>query len=119
VGFVPQNVEEGATVRTDGRKAYAQLAQYGYTHDPINIKASGDPAHIAMPAVHRIAALLKRWWLGTLHGSVSPEHFDRYLEEYVFRFNRRTSTHRGLLFYRVLEQAVQAPPAPYKDIIAG
>lgn len=119
VGFVLKNVEHGAAVRTDGWKAYAQLSQYDYIHDPINIKANGDPAHIAMPAVHRIAALLKRWWLGTLHGSVSPEHFDRYLEEYVFRFNRRTSAHRGLLFYRVLEQAVQAPPAPYRDIIAG
>lgn len=71
-----------------------------------------------MPVVHRIAALLKRWCLGTLHGSVIPEHFDRFLYEYVFRFTRRTSTHRGLLVYRVLEQAVQAPPAPYKDLIA-
>lgn len=49
----------------------------------------------------------------------STEHFGRYLDEYVFRLNRRTSTHRGLLFHRVLEQAVRAPPASYEDIVAG
>jgi transposase-like protein len=60
VGFVLQNVEAGTTVRTDGWKAYTQLSQYGYTHGQINVRASGDPAHVSMPAVHRIAALLKR-----------------------------------------------------------
>lgn len=88
---------------------------------PISLKRG---IHFAQPtptysAVHRIAALLKRWWLGTLHGAVSPDHFSRYLEEYVFRFNRRTFTHRRLLFYRVRERAVQAPLVPYKDVIGG
>jgi transposase-like protein/predicted RNA-binding Zn-ribbon protein involved in translation (DUF1610 family) len=119
VGFVLRNVEAGATVKTDGFSSYRHLVQYGYTHEAINLKASSNPAHVAMPAVHRIASLLKRWWLGTLHGAVSPEHFDTYLEEYAFRFNRRTSTHRGLLFYRVLEQAVRTAPAPYHSIVSG
>lgn len=69
--------------------------------------------------VYRIASFLKRWRLASLHASVSPEHFDRYPEEYVVRFNRRSSTQRDLLFYLVLKQAVQAPPAPCEDIIAG
>ena len=71
-----------------------------------------------MPGVHRIASLLKRWLLGTHQGAVRPEHLDAYLDEYNFRLNRRTSRVRGLLFYRLLEQAVQTPPAPYKDITA-
>lgn len=106
-------------MKTDGFSSYRHLVQYGYTHEAINLKASSNPAHVAMPAVHRIASLLKRGWLGTLHGAVSPEHFDTYLEEYAFRFNRRTSTHRGLLFYRVLEQAVRTAPAPYHSIVSG
>ncbi len=68
-----------------------------------------DPAHIAMPAVHRVASLLKRWLLGTHQGSVGPEHLDAYLNEFTFRFNRRTSSRRGLLFYRLIEQAVVTP----------
>jgi transposase-like protein len=119
VGFILRNIEAGATVRTDGLSSYRQLGQHGYTHEAINIKASGDPAHVTMPAVHRIASLLKRWWLGTHHGAMSPEHFDAYLEEYVFRFNRRTSMHRGLLFRRVLEQAVRTDPAPYHELVGG
>ena len=68
--------------------------------------------------MHRIASLVKRWLLGTHQGAVRPEHLDAYLDEYTFRFNRRTSRARGLLLYRLLEQAVQSPTAPYKDIIA-
>ncbi len=63
-----------------------------------------------LPGVHRIAALLKRWLTSTYQGAVSRENLDYYLDEYTFRFNRRNSTSRGLLFYRLLEQAVQKPP---------
>ncbi len=67
---------------------------------------SGDPAHVVMQDVHRIASLLKRWILGTHQGSVTPEHLQSYLEEFIFRFNRRSSRNRGLVFRRLLEQAV-------------
>ena len=70
-----------------------------------------------MPGVHRIASLLKRWLIGTQQGAVRPEHLDAYLDEYTFRFNRRHSRSRGLLFYRLLEQAVITGPAPYNDIV--
>jgi hypothetical protein len=69
--------------------------------------------------VHRIASLLKRWLLGTHQGAVRPEHLDYYLDEFAFRFNRRTSRSRGKLFYRLLQQAVQVDPAPYQSLVGG
>jgi hypothetical protein len=78
---------------------------------------ANDPAHVAMPAVHRVSSLLKRWMLGTHPGRVSPQHLDAYLNEFTFRFNRRTSRRRGLLFYRLIEQAVVTPPATYRQTV--
>ena len=72
-----------------------------------------------MPGVHRIAALLKRWLLGTLQGSISNKYLDYYLDEYTFRFNRRTARARGLLFYRLVEQAVQVEHISRTQIILG
>ena len=83
------------------------------------ISSSGDPAHVALPGPHRIASLLKRWLLGTLQGAVSNKHLDYYLDEYTFRFNRRNSRARGLLFYRLIEHAVQAEPTPYAKIVSN
>ena len=118
VPFVREVVLPDAVVLTDAWRGYASLARHGYTHKPTNIAASGDPAHVVMPGVHRVASLLKRWLPGTHQGAVRPEHLDAYLDEYTFRFNRRHSRSRGLLFYRLLEQAVVTPPAPYEDIVA-
>ena len=70
-----------------------------------------------MAGVHRVASLIKRWILGTHHGSVQPEHLDAYLDEFVFRFNRRTSASRGMLFYRLLQQAVITDPVTYDDVV--
>ena len=78
-----------------------------------------DVAHVAMPGAHRVASLLKRWLLGSHQGAVEPQHLDAYLNEFTFRFNRRRSQRRGLLFYRLLDQAAHTPPAPYKAIIGG
>ena len=117
IPFVCENVLRGSTVITDGWKGYNLLEQHGYTHKKINISKSGDPAHVHLPGVHRIASLLKRLLLSTHQGAVSPKHLDYYLDEYTFRFNRRTSRARGLLFYRLLEQAVCISPVPYKEII--
>jgi transposase-like protein len=118
VPFVREVILPDAVVLTDGWRGYASLARHGYTHKPTSIQASGDPAHVVMPGVHRVASLLKRWLLGTHQGAVRPEHLDAYLDEYTFRFNRRHSHSRGLLFYRLLEQAVVTPPAPYDTIVA-
>ena len=78
-----------------------------------------DPAHVVMPGVHRVASLLQRWLLGTHQGRVGPEHLDAYLNEFTFRFNRRHSRRRGMLFYRLLEQAVVADPITYRSLIVN
>ena len=73
-------------------------------------------AHIPLPGVHRVASLLKRWLLGTHQGAVKPAQLEHYLDEFVFRFNRRSSASRGMLFYRLLQQAVVTEPVTYADI---
>jgi hypothetical protein len=70
-----------------------------------------------MPGVHRVASLLQRWIMGTHHGAVQPRQLDYYLDEFVFRFNRRTSRSRGLLFYRLLQQAIMTKPVTYGKIV--
>jgi transposase-like protein len=107
-------VEAGAEVRTDGWKGYLGLARHNYEHRPVCLSDSGDPAHVVMPGVHKVAALLKRWLLGTHQGSVTADHLDAYLDEFAFRFNRRKSRRRGMLFYRLLENAVRTAPARYR-----
>lgn len=116
VPFVQQSVEPGAQVRTDGSAAYRSLSELGYDHERTVMLGSDVPAHVSMAGVHRVASLVKRWILGTHHGSVQPEHLDAYLDEFVFRFNRRTSGSRGMLFYRLLQQAVVTKPVTYRDI---
>lgn len=115
--FISEVVAPGSVVHTDGSPIYRALPERGYTHERSVITGSGSPAHVSMPAVHRVASLLKRWLLGTHQGSVQPHQLDYYLDEYTFRFNRRTSRSRGLLFYRLLEQAVATEPVTYRDIV--
>jgi len=117
IPFVQEAVEPGAEVRTDGSAAYRSLGELGYAHRRTVIPHSDVPAHVSMAGVHRVASLIKRWILGTHHGSVQPEHLDAYLNEFVFRFNRRTSASRGMLFYRLLQQAVLTEPVTYEDVV--
>jgi transposase-like protein len=116
--FVDQVVTKGAQVRTDGWSIYDSLSKNGYDHIAINLVHSVDPAHVAMPGVHRVASLLKRWLGGTLHHGIAHSQLEYYLDEFTFRFNRRTSRRRGLLFYRLLQQAVHTDPHPSRDLIA-
>ena len=117
--FLLEAVEEGSAIRTDGWPSYARLRELGYRHD--KAVTGGDPDRIErdFPRVHRVAALLKRWLLGTHQGAVEKQHLDYYLDEFTFRFNRRTSRSRGLLFYRLLQQAVATDPVPRKTILGG
>jgi len=119
VPFVRHVVAPGSVVLTDGWDGYNSLAHHGYTRKKIVLSDSGGPAHVAMPGVHRVASLLKRWFLGTHQGSVCPEHLQSYLEEFTFRFNRRTSWSRGLVFRRLLEQAVVTGPVTEADVTHG
>jgi transposase-like protein len=117
--FVTGVVEPRTSVLTDGWSGYAGLSRIGYDHIVINQSASPDPAHVLMPGVHRISSLVKRWLLGTYQGAASSEHLNYYLDEYTFRFNRRGSRSRGLLFYRLLEQAVQSEHTPTRALYLG
>lgn len=117
--FVGQAVETGSMVHTDGWAGYNDLSKHGYHRTVTVLSGSGDPAHVLMPGVHRVAALLKRWLLGTHQGAVSREHLDYYLDEFTFRFNRRTSRSRGLLFYRLMQQAASTPTTRYRDLVGG
>ena len=117
--FVCDVVEPSSTVHTDGWHGYDELHKHGYTREKTVLSASSDPAHVLMPGPHRVASLLKRWLLGTHQGAVSNRHLDYYLDEFTFRFNRRSSRSRGLLFYRLIEQAVQLGPVPYKNFVGG
>jgi transposase-like protein len=114
--FVCESIEPGSIVRTDGSEAYRKLARRGYRRDRTIMLGASDPAHVSMPGVHRVAALLKRWLLGTHQGAVQPKQLDYYLDEFTFRFNRRTSRSRGLLFYRMLQQALLTEPVTYAQI---
>jgi transposase-like protein len=119
IPFVCNTVELGTTVQTDGWGGYNQLKENGYSHQITVISSTNDPAHVSMPGVHRVASLLKRWILGTHQGSVRIEHLQSYLEEFTFRFNRRTSRSRGLVFRRILEQAVCTEPVIRAKITNG
>ena len=116
IPFVQEVIQPGAMVHTDGSAAYRSLQDLGYGHHRTVMVGSDIPGHISMPGVHRVAALVQRWLLGTHHGAVKPEQLDHYLDEFVFRFNRRTSLSRGMLFYRLLEQAVVTAPITYQQI---
>ena len=117
--FITDVIEVGSTIHTDGWRGYSGLETLNYNHDVTVISTSQDQAHILMPGVHNVAALLKRWLLGTHQGAFSHYHLQAYLEEFTFRFNRRNSKNRGLLFRRLLEQALTTAPIIEKEITYG
>ncbi len=112
---VREAVAQGSTVETDGLTSYHGLTAAGYTHQIVR-EADADEL---LPRVHLVVSLLKRWLLGTHQGGVQTSHLDYYLDEFTFRFNRRRSHSRGLLFLRVLEHAVQVDPVRYVDLRAS
>jgi len=115
--FLAAHVEPGSVVLTDGLQSYRPACGEDYTHRPEPIAPSGQQAHELLPGVHRVAALAQRWLLGTHQGGVKPGHLQAYLDEFAFRFNRRRSRSRGMLFYRLLEGAAQAAPRTYRSFV--
>jgi len=115
VSAIQALVERGSMIETDGLQSYNGLTAAGYQHRVIRTEATDD----LLPQVHLVVALLKRWLLGTHQGGVQASHLDYYLDEFTFRFNRRTSHSRGLLFRRVLESAVQVAPIRAADLQAS
>jgi transposase-like protein len=119
VPFIEETVEAGSVIHTDGWLGYSPLdaKSSGYIHRITFLRGKKKSPSELMPRVHRVASLLKRWLLGTHQGAVSREHLEYYLDEFTFRFNRRTSGNRGKLFLRLMEQAIAMDPTPYKTII--
>lgn len=117
--FLLSNIEPGSTVLTDGLTSYPPAAGDDYAHEGISIKGSGMDAHEVLPGVHRVASLVKRWLLGTHQGSFSADHLQAYLNEFAFRFNRRRSRARGMLFFRLLQQSVAMHTVFYCAIVAN
>lgn len=118
--FVTGHVEPGATVITDAWPGYSGIDELGYTRERHSQRAArqrGQDPFGLLSGVHRIASLAKRWLLGTHQGSVDEAHLQAYLDEFVFRFNRRTSRSRGLVFHRVLDLAVGHEPVRYRDLV--
>jgi len=112
---ITELVEPGSTVITDGWRGYSKLGSIGYDHI-VTPHAEIEPGDDPTPLVHRVASLLKRWLLGTHQGGQQIEYLPYYLDEYTFRFNRRSSTSRGKLFYRLVQQALLVDPAPLATI---
>ena len=115
--FIQGAVAPGSEVHSDGWRGYAGLSAVGYHHRVTVISGGSEPAHVVMPCVHLVASLLKRWLAGTHQGGIQQPHLDDYLDEFTFRFNRRNSKARGLLFHRLAQQAVAVGPKPYHAII--
>jgi transposase-like protein len=115
--FVIDCIEPGSTLHTDGWQGYAGLEKKGFEREVSVTRGRRKDASKLLPRVHRVASLLKRWLLGTHQGAVAPRQLPYYLDEFTFRFNRRKSKSRGKLFFRLMQQAVSTPPAPYKAMI--
>lgn len=110
-------VSPGSQVLTDGWSSYATLQAKGYRHAVV--RESAVIGANLLPRANRVAALLQRWLLGTHQGAVAAAHLDYYLDEFTFRFNRRTSGSRGLLFERLVEQALALAPVRGNELVGG
>jgi transposase-like protein len=115
--FVTETIEPGSVVHTDGWHGYDGLTAHGYRHQVTLLRGQTELAFRRLPRVHRVISLLKRWLLGTHQGAVTPAHLDYYLDEFTFRFNRRTSRHPGKLFFRLAQQALAVEPVPYRSLV--
>jgi transposase-like protein len=117
-GFIAANVAKPAAVATDAWTGYAGLSADGYRHEPVNLSTTWGDAVLRLPAIHLVFGLAKRWLLGTHHGAVGKKHLPAYLDEYVFRFNRRTAKNISHRFARLIEQAVATKPLTYRAMVA-
>jgi transposase-like protein len=112
VSAVQQIASAGSTIRTDGWCGYSRLNQQGYTH--LHYTNDDIKNTDVVSSAHLVTSLLKRWLLGKHQGAVSHKHLPYYLDEFTFRFNRRTSHSRGKLFYRLIQNALEIEPVPTK-----
>jgi len=115
--FITENVAAGSILYRDDWAGYSGLDELGYKSVVFQTtKATKEDDKL--PHIHLAISLINRWILGTYQGHIDEFHLQAYLEEFTFRFNRKTSTHRGLLFYRLVQGSMSTAPHPYEDLIA-
>ena len=117
--FLLDHIEPGSLLLTDGLSSYAGAIGSDYLQQSFPVKGSGKQAHELLPGVHRVASLVKRRLLGTHQGAVEVDHMQAYLDEFTFRFNRRSSRARGMLFYRLLQRALEKGPLPFHALVVN
>jgi hypothetical protein len=115
--FIKESVAAGSTIRTDGWQGYNDLPEMGYVHNPLVLGGDPDKAESHLPMIHLVFSNLKTWILGTHHGRIEPHHLQAYLNEYVFRFNRRF--YPMTAFNSVLGLAARAMPPTYAQLYSG
>ncbi|MCD4652394.1 IS1595 family transposase, partial [bacterium] len=113
VSFVVDNVSYDSKVITDGWTGYNSLSELGFIHEVHSVAGGAE----LLENVHLSISLLKRWILGTHHGAVRPKHIQHYLDEFVFRHNRRTSKYVGKIFYRMLQGTIKMKATPYWQLV--
>ena len=117
--FIRQPIKRGSTIYPDVLPSYPGAAKDEYIHQGTSSTSAGKDAHEVLPGVHRVAALVKRWLMGTHQGSFEEDPLQAYLDEFAFRVNRRKSTHRGMLFYRLIEPCVAMHPMSFRELVAN
>ena len=115
--FVSENVAAGSAVRTDGWPGYASLRDLGYVHDALSLNGDPENTERHLPMIHLVFSNLKTWILGTHHGRIAQHHLQAYLNEYVFRFNRRF--YPMTAFNSVLGLAARSESATYAQLYSG
>ena len=114
--FIQKNIAKESTITTDGWRGYVDIKKMRYVHGISKDTILSEEDEI-LPNVHRIASLLKRWLLGTHQNYISKSYLQYYLDEFVFRHNRRKSKSRGLLFYTLIKQALSNEPIEYSEVM--
>jgi transposase-like protein len=114
-GFIAQNIDQTSTLITDGWCGYKPVQKQGYEHQRVLQTKAEDKSRV-LPGINLVASLFKRLVLGTFHGHCDRKHLQHYLNEYVFRFNRRTTKHVGKRFMRIIEQVVVTRPITYSMV---
>ena len=117
MAFIKESIAKGSTVRTDAWTGYDPLAALGYVHDPLILAGDPEKADAHLPMIHLVFSNLKTWILGTHHGAIGQHHLQAYLNEYVYRFNRRF--YPMTAFNSVLGLAVHSASPTYAQLYSG
>jgi hypothetical protein len=117
IGFVKENVAQGTSISTDGWDGYNGISEMGYRHETLTLAGDPDKAEAHLPMIHLVFSNMKTWIKGTHHGRIEPKHLQAYLDEYVFRFNRRF--YPMTAFHSVLGIAARSIPPTYAQLYSG